>query len=203
VYKKLRNYFLTGIIVLLPITATLYILYWLFKFVDGFLGGFFKTFFGVSVPGSGVLFTLVIILVSGFLATNFLGKKLIGFGETIVSKIPLVNTIYTTIKQIVDAFLYANKMAFTKVVMVEYPRKDCYALGFVTGEFIVKDRKLLSVFVPTTPNPTSGILLIFPEEDVNFLSISAEEGIKLIISGGLVGDKKINIVGEEEENDAE
>lgn len=188
---KLKTYFVTGLIVLLPIGATVYILGWLFRFADSFTASIVTLLLGKKIPGLGLLLTLGIIMLVGFLATNILGRSIINFSHQLLSRIPVVNSIYITVKQIVDAFWQKDKHAFQRVVIIEYPRQGLYGLGFVTGvsegEVQAKTReRVLNVFVPTTPNPTSGWLLLVPEKDVIPLEMSVEEGIKLIISGGVL-----------------
>ncbi|WP_227767500.1 DUF502 domain-containing protein [Zhaonella formicivorans] len=189
--RRLKKYFVTGLIVLLPIGATIYILTWLFKLADSFTASLVTLFLRRSIPGLGLLLTVSIILLVGFLATNILGRSIINFSHQILSRIPVVNSIYITVKQIVDAFLHKDKQAFQRVVMIEYPRKGIYGLGFVTGvaegEVQLKtEQRVLNIFVPTTPNPTSGFLLLVPESDVIPLEMTVEEGIKMIISGGVI-----------------
>ena len=136
--------------------------------------------------------SLAVIISTGLFAANYVGKKLIGFGERIVVRIPLVRSIYLTVKQIVDAFMHGGKnMAFKRVVLIEYPRKGIYSIGFITaesnGEVQAKTKEnVMSVFLPTTPNPTSGYLLFVPREDVVVLDMSVEDGLKLVVSGGII-----------------
>lgn len=189
--KSPKTYFITGIIVLLPSIVTFYTLYKLFIFIDGFLGKPIRTYTGYNIPGVGLFLTVLLIWFIGVLATNIIGRKILHMLEFLFTNIPLVRGIYKTVKQIVDAFSHQNSNAFQRVVMIEYPRKGLYALAFQTGvakgELQAKTRQeVINVFLPTTPNPTSGFLLLVPREDVVFLDMSVEEGLKLIISGGVV-----------------
>jgi len=200
--KKMQKYFLTGLAVLLPTVVSIYVFLLLFNFIDSLILG--KVPFAQYIPGlnylqqlsrefSGVGFltTILFILLTGVLARNFLGKKIISFLERMMLSVPVVRSIYNAVKQIVDAFMNQDKEAFQKVVLLEYPRKGLYALAFVTGtskgEVQAKTQhEMVNVFLPTTPNPTSGFLLLVPKEDIIPLEMTVEEGIKLIISGGVV-----------------
>lgn len=188
--KSLRTYFITGLIVLLPSIVTFYTLYKLFVFIDGFLGKPIRVYTGYSIPGVGLIMTVLLILLIGLFATNLIGRKILQSVERFFFNIPLVRSIYKTVKQIVDAFSHQNSNAFQQVVLIEYPRKGLYALAFLTGvskgEIQAKtSEETINVFLPTTPNPTSGFLLLVPKKDVTFLNMSVEEGLKLIISGGV------------------
>lgn len=198
--KRLRNYLFAGLIVLLPIVATWQVLVWLFHLVDGPLRGVVAGALGrifehpdpdfFSIPGLGLILTLLIILLVGLLAANFIGRSLIGWSEKAMQRLPLVRGVYGTMKQITDAFVRQDKTAFKRVALIEYPRQGIYTLCFVTGEATGEmtgraGRRLVGVFVPTTPNPTSGFLLYLPAEDVVVLDMLVEDGLKLVISGGV------------------
>lgn len=190
VLKALRNYFITGLLVLLPIVATVYILGFIVNMAEILVrpvGIFLR---GEPVYGLGFVLTILIILLVGMVATNVLGKKAIGLGERLLARIPIIRSIYNTAKQLFDALLLRNKTAFKKVVMFEYPRKGIYQIGFLTykGEGEIQHRvkrEVVHVFLPTTPNPTSGFLLFIPEEDVVYLQMTVEEGLRLILSAGV------------------
>ncbi len=190
-WVKARNIFLAGLVVLLPVAFTFTALRILFNFADGILGPVIADLFlgGVRVPGLGLFLTLAIIFFTGLLTTNLLGKRVIVLAEGLLSRTPLVNRIYLTMKQIVEAFTQ-QRSAFKEVVMVEYPRKGIYSLGFVTGVTrglpVVGEGELVNVFIATTPNPTSGFILLLPRKEVIPLDISVEDGLKLIISAGVL-----------------
>lgn len=193
--KRLRNYLVAGLVVLLPVVATWQVLVWLFNLIDGLLGGLVTRIFGRSIPGLGLAATVIIVLAVGALAANWFGRRLIDCGERLMRRTPIVRNVYSTIKQIIDAFVGANKTAFRNVVLIEYPRKGVYSPGFATGptagELSGKTKEdLVGVFVPTTPNPTSGFLLYVPRRDVIYLDMSVEDGLKLVISGGVVTPPK-------------
>jgi uncharacterized membrane protein len=189
--KKIRQLFVRGLFTLLPIVATIYLVYFLFTLLDNFLGTYIAMFFGRPLPGVGLVASLVLIFIAGFIVSNVIGEKLLHFGENLLQKIPLVTKIYFGIKQIVDAFSLQGKQLFNRVVLVEYPRKGTYAVGFVTGECRgeVQNKtaaRLINIFIPTTPNPTSGMLILVPDKEIIYLDMTVEEGLKLIISAGVV-----------------
>jgi uncharacterized membrane protein len=194
--KKLRNSFLAGLAVILPITVTLYLLKLVLGFVDGLAGNLLALFTKKHIPGVGLVSTLLVVLGVGLVATNVVGRRLVAFWETLLLRIPLVNTVYRTSKQVVDALWYRER-AFRRVVLVEYPRRGIWALGFVTGETARPDAngdRLLTIFVPTTPNPTSGFLLLLPPSDVVALDLPVEEGLRMVVSGGIVAPERLSAV---------
>lgn len=193
--KRLRSYFITGILVLSPLVITLYLLWLIYSFFNRVLGrligGLIFAIFGINIPGLGLVSTIVLIFLAGLFATNVLGKRLIELGDKIIKRIPLVSSVYLGVKQIMEAIFTQNRSSFKQVVMVEYPKEGIYTLAFVTGEGVgeVQDKtadKVINLFVPTTPNPTSGFFLMVPEKDVVPLEMSVQEGLKMIISGGMI-----------------
>ncbi len=188
--KMLRNNFLTGLLVILPILVTVWLLIWGFKQTDAILGGLFPR----KIPGLGLVTLIVVISLVGMFSRIYIGKKLISFGEGILSKIPILRGIYALIKQITESFANTEKSAFHKVVLIRYPGSINYSVGFLTGEAPAecsakKGEKLLSIFIPTTPNITTGFLVFVPEEEATFLDMSIEEGIKFILSVGVIKPK--------------
>jgi len=188
---KFRKAFITGILVITPLAVTVWILATLFEKLDGLLGALIIKILGRRIPGLGVLLLIVLVIVVGVFARNYIGGKFIRWGNLLLFKIPLFNKIYIALKQIFEVFLGERKTLFQRVVLFQYPRLGIYSIGFVTspgdGEVQARiDRKLIHVFLPTTPNPTSGFLLFVPEEDTIPLDMSVEEAIKLVISGGAV-----------------
>lgn len=189
--RKIRQIFIKGLFSLLPIVATIYLMFYLFQFMDNFLGIYIEKLFGRSIPGIGILASIVLIFIMGFFISNVIGEKLFNYGEKMLQKIPIVPKLYFGIKQIIDALSLQGKQVFNRVVLVEYPRKETYAVGFITGECRgeVQQKtaaKLINVFIPTTPNPTSGMLILVPDNEIIYLDMSVEEGIKLIVSAGVV-----------------
>jgi uncharacterized membrane protein len=189
--RELRNIFFTGLLVLTPIVVTAYVFYQLFVRVDGLLGGKLIELTGYRIPGMGFVAVILLILFVGVLARNFIGKKLIQMGEAIVNRIPLINRMYSAVQQLSQAFFSGKRAVFQKAVLVEFPREGSYCIGFQTSEVKGEiqqraQRDVLSIFLPTSPNPTSGYLLFIPKEKVYPLRMSIEEAVKLVISGGAV-----------------
>lgn len=199
--KKIKNIFLTGLAVIVPIGVTIYILFFLIAMMDGFLAIIPAAIhpdkvLGFRVPGLGVIFTLLLIFFIGLITKSWIGNRVVSLGERIFSRIPVVRSIYQSTKQLVDALFTAKAGSFQRVVFFEYPRRGVYTVGFVTGSARralagMGEENYLNVFVPTTPNPTSGYYLVVPERDVISTDMTVEEAFKLVISGGLVvpGDK--------------
>lgn len=186
---QLRKYFVTGLAVLAPILGSLWVLFTVFRFADGLIGQFLPP--GLRIPGLGLLLTLLVVLGTGVLATNILGRKLIQWTEWIFSRLPFVRGIYSTFRQLVDVVSPPEGDGnFQRVVLVEFPRAGIWSVGLVTGESGGEVRRqldtdLLHLFVPTTPNPTSGYLLIVPRRDVVPLEMSVQEAMQVIVSGGV------------------
>lgn len=193
--QSLRKYFITGLIFLLPLVLTIYIIVVLFKFADGLLGRYINDYLretiGFSIPGLGLLLTLILILVCGFFAANFIGKKIIPWIEKLWLKLPLVRQIYLPAKQLIDFIFSKEKAAFKKVVLIQYPRQGTYSVGFITNEGFEEAKKktgkdLVTVFIGGTPSPFTGFFVLIPKEEIIILDISIEDGMKLIISGGVL-----------------
>jgi uncharacterized membrane protein len=185
----IRKYFITGLLVITPMWGTYLILRTLFLSLDGVLGGYLQREFNFYFPGFGIILLLSLIFLSGVLVTNIFGRKLVQIWEELLQKVPVVRNIYSLFKSVVDTFSNQSKEKLSRVVLVEFPRKGSFTIGFMTGvpnEEIISlaGERLISVYVPTTPNPTGGYMLLFPEKEVRHLSISAEEGMKMIISTG-------------------
>jgi uncharacterized membrane protein len=192
----LRRYLLTGVAVIAPTLITVWVFYKFFVAVDGVLGKYI-TLFGRPIPGLGFIAVIMITILVGAFARNILGRTLLGFWEAVLSRIPLVNKVYTAVKQIGEGVITDKSAVFKRAVLVQWPRKGLYALAFVThspgGELQDKigDKNVYTIFLPTTPNPTSGFFLIVPEKEIIDLSISVEDAIKLVISSGIVGPKSV------------
>jgi uncharacterized membrane protein len=189
--KRIRTYIIAGLIVLVPIIVTWKLLLWFFNVVDGLLSGLVPHVFGRPIPGVGLVTTVLVVLLVGILAANLFGRKLIQYGESLIRRTPIVRSVYVTMKQITDAFVRQEQAAFSRVCLIEYPRKGIYSPGFVTSPAVPEleekaKTKLIGVFVPTTPNPTSGFLLYVPAEDVIYLDLPVEDGLRLVISGGVI-----------------
>ena len=187
---KLRNYFFTGVIVLVPIGFTLYLSKFLINFLTKLVPSGLNpnTYLPYSIPGIEIFLTIIFITIVGGLSLSFLGKKFLQIIDDLFKRIPILRTIYSAIGQMTDSFrnLEGNKKS---VVLVEYPRKGSWAVGFATkentGEIKSKTKiNLINVFIPTTPNPTSGFLLMIPKEDLIYLDMTFEEASKFIVSAG-------------------
>lgn len=175
-------------LVIIPLWATFYVLSGLLGLIDNLLGDLPMQFLGIRFPGLGILTLIIFVVLVGMLSANYLGTRLVRYSDQLMQKVPLVRGIYSTVKQIMETF--SMKQSFHGVALVEYPRKGCYSVGFMTGEVPGANMKLtgrfVTVFVPTTPNPTAGFLLVLPESEVTHLDMSVEQGMKFIISLGLV-----------------
>jgi uncharacterized membrane protein len=183
--KKLRRQFITGILVSIPLGATIIILIWIFNTVDNLLQPLITTIWGHTVPGVGFGVTVVLIYLVGVIAGNVLGKRLIRYGESLISRVPIFRQLYSTIKQIVDSFSAPDKTSFLQVVLVEFPRKGMRAIGFVTNESTDKSgQKLLNILIPNSPNPMSGFLQIVKEEEVVRTKVSVDQALQMIVSAG-------------------
>ena len=187
---KIRNYFFTGVIVLVPIGFTLYLSKFLMNISSNLLPSKINpnNYLPINIPGIEIIITIFFITFVGFLSLSFLGKKFLQLIDNLFKKIPLLGTFWSAIKQMSQSFK-ANKHKKKSVVLVEYPRKGVWAVGFATkdneGEIKNKTNKdLVNVFVPTTPNPTSGFLLMFEKKDIIYLDMSFEEASKFVVSAG-------------------
>jgi len=184
----LRRYFLTGLLVITPIWGTYLILKTLLRTLDGIVGDALQRHLAFYLPGFGIVVLVALILLVGLVATNFLGRELVRLWEELLHRVPIVRNIYSVMKSIVDAISLQQKAQFNRVVLVEFPQKGSYSIAFVTGELDeirrVTAERVLNVYVPTALNPTSGYLIFVPEEKVMPLSMSVEDGMKVIISGG-------------------
>lgn len=193
--SKIRRYFITGLLVILPVFITLYFLFSVFMFIDGIWGNainyYLRKHFGFFIPGLGLILGVITVIVTGFLATRFLGRRILPALEKQFLKFPLIRQIYPPAKQIVGFFLSKDKPAFKKVVLVEYPSKGIWSIGFITNEGFQEaqekiGQELLHVFIASTPSPFTGFFILVPRKDVKFLDMAVEDGIKLIVSGGIL-----------------
>ncbi|CDZ78417.1 hypothetical protein BN59_02727 [Legionella massiliensis] len=194
--KSLRSYLLTGLIVWLPVLVTFGVLSFIVDLLDRTIALLPyayqpKQLLGVQIPGVGVVISLVLLLGTGILTTNLLGQRLMAWGEAFLARIPLVRSIYNTAKQVIQAIFATNSQAFRKVLLVEYPRKGLWSLAFLTGSphpelASQMGEEMLTIFVPTTPNPTSGFLMMIPKSETVELSMTIDEALKFIISLGVM-----------------
>lgn len=194
--KSLRSYLLAGLVVWLPILVTIGVLRFIIDLLDNTLALIPNAYqpeqlLGMHIPGLGVVLSLLLLLATGVFATNFLGQRLVSWGESLLARIPLVRSIYNAVKQVLNAVLSTNSEAFRKVLLIEYPRKGMWTIAFQTGAASTEinnkaSDEMVSLFVPTTPNPTSGFLLMLPKKDVTELNMSIDEALKFIISLGVM-----------------
>ena len=192
----IKRYFFTGLLISAPIGATIYITIFIVEFIAGLVpqrfnpNGLLPEIIGYEIPGLELIIAFLSFILIGLIFSTLFGKAILGYFDNLITRIPFAGNVYKAIKQITETFSNADA-AYQKVVLIEYPRKDIYAIGFMTGETKgeIKDRKkidMVNVFVPTTPNPTSGFLLFIPKEDAVELDMSVEDAIKLVVSAGMV-----------------
>ena len=192
----IKRYFFTGLLISAPIGATIYITIFIVEFLAGLVpqrfnpNGLLPEIIGYEIPGLELIIAFISFILIGLIFSTLFGKAILGYFDNLITRIPFAGNVYKAIKQITETFSNADA-AYQKVVLIEYPRKDIYAIGFMTGETKgeIKDRKkidMVNVFVPTTPNPTSGFLLFIPKEDAVELDMSVEDAIKLVVSAGMV-----------------
>jgi len=189
VLNAVRRMFISGVLVIVPIIATVIVLNFLFRTVDGILSPVLQRFLGYSIPGMGLVATILLILVAGAIARNVIGSRLVGIGERLFVRTPLVRTVYSAAKQLVEAVTVPQRKVFERAVLVEYPRKGTYAVGFAAAETRLDNGpvsgELVAVFIPTTPTPVTGFVILVPADEVYELEISTENVIKMIVSGGI------------------
>ncbi len=201
--RRLRAYFLAGLVVIAPIGITIWLAWWFVSLFDQWVKPFIPsvynpdTYLPFSVPGVGLLFAIIGITMVGALAANLVGRTILSFWENVLSRMPVLRSIYKATKQIFQTAFSDSANNFQNVALVEYPRRGCHVVVFVARELdseeigLLPNRKLYSCFMPTTPNPTSGFLFFLNKEEVTILDLTVEEGAKLVISAGLVTPKQI------------
>jgi uncharacterized membrane protein len=190
IFVRLRNYFIAGAIVLIPIGITIYLTLFIIKLSTSFLPKTINpnSYLPIDIPGIEILITIILITLIGGLSLSFLGKKFLEFFNNILKRIPILRTIYSAVGQLTESFT-KSKGTKKSVVVLEYPRKGIWVVGFATAENVGEiskktNEKLVNIFVPTTPNPTSGFLLMVPKKDVIYLDMSFEEASRFIVSAG-------------------
>ncbi len=202
ILAKFRRFFLTGLLVTAPIIITIYVTWLVITFIDIKVANLlpeyldFRKALPFQIPGLGLLIVILVITLIGAITPGLIGRNLLKLGEMILFKTPVIRTVYSSIKQIMETVMSTNSKSFKEVVLVEYPRKDIWVIAFVTssvkGEIDdkIKKSELVSIFVPTTPNPTSGFLLFVTKKDLVYLDMPVEQAVKLVISGGIVSPKQ-------------
>lgn len=194
--SRLRRYLVAGLLVWVPMASTYLLLTFSINFIDRSLLLLPPKFrpeavIGFEIPGLGVILTVILLLITGFFVANFFGRRVVNAWESLLSRIPLVRSVYGAVKQITASLFSDASMSFREVVLVEYPRRGLWMLAFVTGETPkvlerVTGEELLNIYVPTTPNPTSGYYIMVPPSDVKRLDVPVEAGLKMILSAGVV-----------------
>jgi uncharacterized membrane protein len=198
---RLRGYFLTGLVIAAPLFLTIAITWWFIEWVDRFVEPFVPRFWRpdsyvrFSIPGFGLIVAVVFITLLGFLTRNYIGHRLVLFGEGILGRMPVVRSLYKGLKQIFETVISTRAKVFQTVGLIEYPRPGLWAIVFIAGdargEIQHRLNETVAVFLPTTPNPTSGFLLFVKRSDITILDMSLEDAAKLIISGGLVAPEHV------------
>ncbi|PKL41020.1 MAG: hypothetical protein CVV41_18865 [Candidatus Riflebacteria bacterium HGW-Riflebacteria-1] len=205
VFLLIRKYLLTGVLVLVPLMVTIYIMFAVFQLTDGLLGVAVSRAIGYRIPGVGLIITAILCVSVGMIAQNYFGRRIINGIEGSLDRIPVVRSLYNGIKQVADVVIQKNHGEFKRVVMLEYPKEHCWVIGFVTADFVIHTREkslddldMVTVFVPTTPNPTSGFLLILEKTKIVDTHLDIEDAMKVVISGGLVQPGRSVESGDEE-----
>jgi uncharacterized membrane protein len=184
---RVRRHLTAGLLVLVPLVITAAVIRFVFNVIDGASQPLTERLVGRAIPGLGLVLTIAVIWLTGLLSSNLVGKKFLELFGRLLENLPLVKTVYTASKQLVEAVSPGGRRAFQRVVLVEFPHKGTFALGFVTGNGIGSlDASTLSIYVPTALNPTSGFLIFAKESDILDPRLTVEEGIKLVVSGGVV-----------------
>lgn len=197
IFSKIWRHFLSGVLVTAPLALTAYIVWLTITTIDDKVKGllpakyYFEKHIPFDIPGFGIIIAFIVFTLIGMFAAGFLGRLFVKSGEKIVSRMPVVRGLYSAVKQIFEAVFKRDKNSFREVVLIEYPRKGLWSLGFVTG--VTKgevqqgtQNEVVNVFVPTTPNPTSGYLLFVPRRDLKSMDMTVEEGIKMVVSAGII-----------------
>ncbi|HUT63058.1 MAG TPA: DUF502 domain-containing protein [Anaerolineae bacterium] len=190
-FFKLRNYFTAGLLVVAPTAVTIWILFQVFKWFDNILGKWYTRLFETHIPGLGAITLFIIITLIGFLARQYVGRVLLDMWEKAIKRVPLINRIYLAIRQISDSFAEGGGIIFQRAVFLEYPRRGVFSIGFVTRDCEdpfcrIVGQEICSIFIPTTPNPTSGVIIFAPRDELVPLNMTVEDAMKLIISAGKV-----------------
>ncbi|MCU0641658.1 MAG: DUF502 domain-containing protein [Candidatus Margulisbacteria bacterium] len=191
-WAKLSTYFVRGLITLLPLLVTIWLLWFMFSFLDGILGNIITLFIGHPLPGVGFIITIALIFIAGYFGTQLFGVRLFKFGETLLSRVPIVKSIYSATKQVNDV-LFQEKSAdeYRRACIVEYPRKGIWSLGFVTSDAAAEieakaKEKMINIFIANTPTPATGFLIMVPAREVILLDMKIEDAIKYLISAGVL-----------------
>lgn len=191
--KHLKIYIFRGILATIPLALSFFVLQLIYVYIDQRIANLFDQLIGFRIPGFGIIIFLIVLYFIGFLTSNILGRKVFNIMENIMSRIPIIKTIYQVGKQLSSTLSLPEKQVFKRVVLVEYFRPGVWTVGFVTGTVLDKknNEKILKVFIPTVPNPTSGFLVLLKENQAIDPKWSIEQGMKAVLSGGIIGPEEI------------
>jgi len=193
--SRTRRYFITGVLVILPLYISVSVLFIIFRFIDGILGNviniYIKKEFGIYIPGLGIVLFCAIIFLVGFISIHFFGKSLQRTFDKVGNRFPLLRNIYPSVKRALEFFLTENELSFKKTVLVEYPSKGLWSVGFITNESSTEVKAkagvdMLNIYIPFAPNPLSGFFVLMPRKDVTVLEMSVTDAMKLIVSAGII-----------------
>ena len=202
ILKRLRNYLISGLLFWIPLILTIIVIKFFLEFVDGLIPQEYlpEAVFNLetSIPGSGIILLLLIILITGILVTNILGRRLVALWERLLNKIPGFRNIYNILKKVSDTVLNTSSQSFKKAFLIQYPSKGIWVIAFQSGDYrgeaeSIIGEEIINLFVPTTPNPTSGFFVLIPKKDAFELDISVEDAFKLVISAGVVTPDSVKI----------
>jgi len=193
----IKKQFLAGLLVTVPLIVTYLVLKMVFRALDGLLDPLVYKLIGHYIPGVGVAATLLLVLLAGILATNYLGAKLIGVGDRLLGNTPLVRVIYLATKQLIQSVTTPRDAAFSEVVLVEFPRRGVYAIGFLAGRCLVnaagRDENRILVFIPASPTPFTGSVVLVRDDEVHAVDMTMEAAVKLLVSGGIVTPEMVRM----------
>ncbi len=196
-YHFIRTHLVAGILVAVPLGITYFVVKTLFLFFDGILKPVVPDIFGRSIPGLGIVGVIVVVFLLGLLTTNVLGRKLLSMLSSLLGQTPIVSNVYSAAKQVMDAMRLSGASPFKRVVIVQYPRNGLKCVGFATGPAVeVEGQRMLPIYIPTAPNPTSGFVILFPEDQVVFTDMSPDAAFRMVVSGGMVSPTSIGVANE-------
>lgn len=197
IWTIIKRQFLSGLLVTIPLIATYFVLRFLFNALDGLLNPIVRGFLGYNIPGLGAVVTLLLILLAGIITTNYAGALLYRWGDRLLARMPLIRVVYSATKQLMESVITPSTRAFSEVVLVEYPRRGVYAIGFLAGRSEIdrdgEGETMRLIFIPSTPTPFTGMVILVPEKDIYPIDMGVEEAIKLLVSGGIVTPPRIVI----------
>jgi uncharacterized membrane protein len=186
----IKKQFMAGLLVTIPLIATYFVLRFLFESLDGILSPLVFHWLGYNIPGVGAAVTIILIFLAGIITTNYLGSKLYVWGDKFLVRTPLVRIVYSAAKQFIESMVSPSSKAFSEVALIEYPRRGVYAVGFVSGQSRIREgateQVMRMVFIPSTPTPFTGMVILLPESDIHPIDITVEEAVKILVSGGIV-----------------